>query len=101
MEAAERARSSGATNGTRAEADAAVNAPETDANVAAGAQTICHPGQLVALQPHMLPSRIAFTLCRAATLARGLHVAVMLVLSMTVADLHNMCAMNDTFVAGQ
>ena len=39
MEAAERARSSGATNGSRADTGAAVDAPETDANLAAGALT--------------------------------------------------------------
>ncbi len=40
MEAAERARPSGATNGARADADASVDAPETDANLAAGALTV-------------------------------------------------------------
>ncbi len=41
MEAAERARSSGATNGSRADVDAGVDAPETDANLAAGALVVC------------------------------------------------------------
>ena len=40
MEAAERAKSSGATNGARTDADTTVDAPETDANHAAGALTV-------------------------------------------------------------